>query len=251
MYERFFLILGLILLTCTLWNFGCATLPDVAPQSQSFLLPYSFENYQSSGRILLATAEQKYAGELEFSLSKYFELRLQIFTPVLGTLLYEIRANPARFMILDFQNQQYALEKNISQIRRQWLGMDISLEELSWAISGRMPRQRYQTFQGQSLSQKTRKFQFRGAEFFVILGEHGILKQMTKTFKGKREYRVTVQEYQSIASQIYPQKIQIVHLQNRDRILLVMNEISPQMAQLPPLVFLPVEGMVPYRYESQ
>lgn len=199
----------------------------------------------------MVNAEQKYAGELEFSLSQDFELRLQIFTPVLGSLLYEIRATPAQFMMLDFQNQQYLLEENIPVIRQQWLGVDLSLEELSWVISGRMPQKRYEALQGQFLSEKKVRFFKEGAEFLVTLGENGIMQTMTKRLQGIQEYQVTIRDYQTVGRQIYPKTIEVVHVQNRDRILFVMNDIAPLSVSLPGLRFVPAEGMVPYEYPAR
>ena len=239
---------GVVFWGCVLAVSGCQIRPVPPPVPQVFLLSHAFENYQSAGRILLATTEQKYAGELEFGLSQDFELRLQIFTPILGTLVYEIRANPNQFMVLDFQNQEYLLAENIPAIREQWLGMDLSLEELSWAVSGRMPQMRYEQLQGRFFSKKRLQFFKDGAEFLVFLGDNGIMQKMTKNFSGIQEYQVTIQDYQTVASQIYPKTIQVAHLQNRERILFVMNEIEPQVVQRPPLLFAPAEGMTPYTH---
>jgi len=232
-----------------LWVVGCSTPLDSLSTPQSFLLPHALENYRSAGRVLLVTPDQKIPGELAFSLSGNLELRLQILVPVIGTLVYEIRANAEHFMILDFKEKTYFLDDNVAQTRHQWFGVDISLLELSWVVWGRMSQEEFQQRQGQRLSSKNLKFTSENAVFFVTLGANGIMERMVKVVEGIEEYEVTVGKYQGIEGKIYPRVIQIVSPQNQSKLRLVMNDITPQIPVLPALTFLPSEGMTPYRDE--
>ena len=227
---------------------GCATIDSVS-RPQSFFLPHSFENYQSAGRVLLVTPDQKIPGELEFSLSGNLELRIQFFTPLIGSLVYEIRANPDQFMILDFQEKQYILDQNVSHIRQEWLGIDISLIELSWVIWGRMPQEHFQQRQGERLSSETLRFVSEEAVFVVTLGPNGIMRNMLKSVGGIKEYEVTIRKFQEVAGKFYPRVIQMIDHQNQGRLNLVMNDITPAISQLPALIFLPAAGMTPYPYK--
>ena len=115
---------GILLLT------GCRTLSP--PQTLS---PASSSGHlHASGRILLAAGGERHTGELALELSPENHLRLQIFAPLVGSLLYELRSDPGRFLVLNHQDSRYWLDENTPEVRQEWLGMDLSLEELGWFI---------------------------------------------------------------------------------------------------------------------
>ena len=64
---------------------------------------------------------------------------MSIFTPLVGSLIYELRASPKKFLLLNFQKKNYVLEDNNWKIRQTWLGMDLSLTEIKWLILGKIP----------------------------------------------------------------------------------------------------------------
>ncbi len=48
----------------------------------------------------------------------------------MGSLIYELRADKQQLMVLDYHNEWFVLKANDADARREWLGMDLSLEEL-------------------------------------------------------------------------------------------------------------------------
>ena len=233
----------------TIWASGCTIPPSPLPRPQFLLHSNTLDNYEAAGRILLTVSQRNYAGELEFSLSHNLELRLQIFTPLVGTVLYEIRADPRQFMILDFREEKYFLGQNSPPVRQRWLGVDISLTELSWVLSGRMPQKDFIKFDGEVLSSRNLKFADENAEFFVTLGSNSLMEQMLKVVGGLKEYEVTIAQYEKFSGRYYPKTIQIVQVQNDDQLRLVMNDVTSQRTPLPELIFLPPEGMESFQHE--
>ncbi len=223
---------------------GCLTTPKVVIGPQNFLSPQLFPSYQSSGRILLVNEGQKYTGELGFSLSENFELRLQIFAPIIGSLLYEVRANHEQFMILDFEKQKYLLEENISSVRQQWLGTDVSLTELSWIIWARIPKIQFQQYQGRMVDNEI-QLDLEDGVLLITQAPNGLFQKIQKKINGRTVYEVTIQKYQNIEGQLYPEKVQIIQQENRSRLLLVMQDIVLD-GQTAPLSFQPAQGMVTY-----
>ncbi|MBF0287721.1 MAG: DUF4292 domain-containing protein [SAR324 cluster bacterium] len=227
---------------------GCLTTPEVVIGPQNFLSTQPFPGYQSSGRILLANEDQKYAGELKFNLSKNFELHIQIFAPIIGTLVYEVRANHEQFMILDFGNQKYLLEENISPIRHEWLGIDVSLDELSWMIWGRIPNSKFQQYHGQMISQNKIQLFSEDSVLLMTLSPNGLLQSVQKKNEDATIYEAFIRKYQNVAGRLYPEKIQITQQENRGKLLLVMLDIDSG-TQNSPLSFQPAEGMTTYSEE--
>ena len=233
----------------TIWASGCETLTAPQPGSQFFFLPKTLDNYEASGRILLTISQRSYTGELEFSLSNNLELRLQIFTPLVGTLLYEIRANPSQFMILDFRKGKYFLGQNTSPVRRRWLGVDITLTELSWVIWGRMRQNDFSLLDGEILSSRNIKLTGEGAEFFINLGSNSLIQQMFKEVEGIKEYEVSIAQYEEYSGNNFPKTIQILHTMNGNQLRLVMNNVNAGRTPFPELVFHPPEGMESFQHE--
>ena len=247
--TKWFPQLLIVSILSAIWASGCATPPAPVPRPQLFLLPKTLDSYQAAGRILLTVSNRRYTGELEFSLSNNLELRLQIFTPLIGTVLYEIRANPRQFMILDFREEKYFLGQNTPPVRKKWLGVDISLTELSWVIWGRMSQEDFARYDGEVLSSRKLKFAGENAEFYIALESNSLMKQMFKVVEGVKEYEVTIGQYKKFSGINYPKIIQIVDVQNGDRLGLVMNDVTSRRTPLPELVFLPPEGMQSYHHE--
>ena len=126
-----------------LWNSGCALFTEtertVFPTSK-LPPPGKFSGYYDvSGRILFKHPDGKHNGELLIQISSSSEMKLRIFAPIVGSLIYELRAGPEKFLILNYQDKNFVLEKNSWEVRQTWLGMDLSLDELRWLIIGRLP----------------------------------------------------------------------------------------------------------------
>ena len=85
-----------------LWLTGCAshsgTVQSGVSLSQFENLSKSNGNYYVSGKILFKHPEGKHSGEMEIHISADSELRLSIFTPLIGSLIYELRVGPEKFL---------------------------------------------------------------------------------------------------------------------------------------------------------
>ena len=115
-----------------LWISGCALFTEtehtVLPTSK-LPPPGKFSGYYDvSGRILFKHPDGKHNGELLMQISCTSEMNLRIFATIVGSLIYELRAGPERFLVLNYQDKNFVLEENNWQVRQTWLGMDLTLE---------------------------------------------------------------------------------------------------------------------------
>lgn len=229
---------------------GCSPFTQSPPPTnQSLFLSPELQNYYSSGRVQMVNQSRKYSGELTFSLSSDLELNLKIAAPIIGSLLYEVRANPEKFMILDFQEQIYFLNENDSYSRQQWLGADISLEELSWVIWGRIPQTRFSNTQKRTLENNQLEFTSHDTQYLITLAPNGLLSKMIKRKEGSAVFEVDIQKYQTIDGELYPRKLQIFQTEGKEKLLLVMTETKPNVAKLPKVTFVSPDGMQEYTRE--
>lgn len=194
----------------------------------------------------MVNQNRKYAGNLTFRLSDNEEMHLSIAAPILGSSLYEVRANAKKFMILDFQEEIFVLDENNAKSRQQWLGADISLTELSWVVWGRIPRDTFEENQVVVLENDTLELSKGEAQYHVTLSENGLLKHLVKKEGEEATFDVTIQEYQMVGEQSFPRKLQILRPESQERLVLVMNDINPNLASLPALTFIPPDGMKNY-----
>ena len=126
-----------------LWISGCTFFTETKYTSPPTLkLPNSgkYSGYfDISGRILFKHPEGNHNGEFLMQISSSSEMKMRIFAPIIGSLIYELRAGPENFLILNYQDKNYALRENSWEVRKNWLGMDLLVEELRWLIIGRLP----------------------------------------------------------------------------------------------------------------
>ncbi|MGK5092999.1 lipoprotein insertase outer membrane protein LolB [Deltaproteobacteria bacterium TL4] len=207
--------------------------------------------YQSFGRIFLKTDQEKQRGEVSLQ-STPSQFNLKIFAPVVGSVLYEVRADAQQFMMLDFQEDQYVLDDNNPLTRQQWLGVDLELEELNWVVWGRMTHSQFQEWQGQFLSPK----QIRLVKTFVVidimLNEEGLMKTMIKREASLVIYEVEIEEYQTIKDQQYPYKINIRDANASNMLKFVFTDIQIPEKSFPTLNFIAPEDMSPmWKTESK
>ncbi len=127
-----------------LWITGCALFTEskqTVPTATKLLPPDKFSGYYVvSGRILFKHPDGKHNGEFLMQISNSLKMKLSIFAPFVGSLIYELRAGFDKFMVLNYQDKSYVLEENSREVRQKWLGMDLSLDELRWLIIGRLPK---------------------------------------------------------------------------------------------------------------
>ena len=231
---------GILLLT------GCRTLSP--PQTLS---PASSSGHlHASGRILLAAGGERHTGELALELSPENHLRLQIFAPLVGSLLYELRSDSGRFLVLNHQDSRYWLDENTPEVRQEWLGMDLSLEELGWIVRGRIPERSASGWEVIESNSGTQTLQRESVILRITLDEAGQLQTLEKSVGGLQEYTVRIPGYQMFSGQPFPRKISITETTGQNRLVLAFTEDLFPVASETPLSFTVPEGLAPYAPES-
>ena len=234
------LFIGILLIA------GCRT--PAPPQIPSSSL--SSGHLRASGRILLAVGGEKHTGELALELSRDNHLRLQIFAPLVGSLLYELRSDPKRFLVLNHQESRYWLDENTPEVRQEWLGMDLSLEELGWIVRGRIPEPSMSGWQVIGADTGAQTLQRESATLRITLDEFGHLQTLTKVVDGLEKYTVRISGYQTFSGQSFPRKVFITEALDHNRLVLAFTEVVFPVTSGVPLDFTIPEGMIPYAPES-
>ena len=229
-----------------LWLTGCSTFPGSAPSSQSASqlknLQNSYGNYHISGRVLFKHPEGKQSGELELQISSESELRMSIFAPLVGSLIYELRVSPEKFLLLNFQEKNYVLEENNWEIRKTWLGMDLSQTELKWLILGQIPK-KTPDWQRKMLPSGELQLIQGATEIRLILNSEGRIENMSKSLQGLIEYHAKIPRYQKHYEIPFPQKIRIEDYTRNNHWLLVISEIKAPSGNIKSLDFIPPSDM--------
>lgn len=211
-----------------LWLSGCSsiTAPDISGLQSTELsqLNQSKGNYYGSGRIFFKNPDAKHSGELEIQVAAESELRLSIYTPLVGSLIYELRANTEKFLLLNFQENNYVLEANTSKVRQTWLGMDLSLTELKWLLLGRLP-ENDKSWQRQVLPAGELLLIQGTVEIRLEFNSAGQIVSMIKSLNGVQEYRAQIPLYQKHAGILLPRKISIVDYTGNNQWLMLISEI--------------------------
>ena len=82
-----------------------------------------------SGRILIQSENEKQTGDIELLLQED-GVRLRVLTPVIGTRIWELRANDSQILMYDYRDQSSSLHENSLEIREEFLGVDVQLGEI-------------------------------------------------------------------------------------------------------------------------
>ena len=123
-------------------------------------------------------------------ISKNSEMKMRIFAPIIGSLIYELRAGPEKFLILNYQDKNYVLKRNSWEVRKNWLGMDLLVEELRWLIIGLLPEK--------IKSWKRKYFQQENGnlpkinEIHISFNSNGYIESMKKSIEGLLEYKAKI-----------------------------------------------------------
>ena len=129
-----------------LWISGCTFFTEtknIAPPILELPKSGKYTGYINvSGRILFKHPEGKHNGEFIMQISSSSKLKMRIFAPIIGSLIYELRASPEKFLILNYQDKNYALKENSWEVRKNWLGMDL-LSPLVLAILKQILKQNH------------------------------------------------------------------------------------------------------------
>ena len=231
-----------------LWISGCALFTEIehtAPPTSELPPPGKFSGYYDvSGRILFKHPDGKHNGELLMQISSTSEMKLRIFAPIVGSLIYELRAGPERFLVLNYQDKNFVLEENSWEVRKTWLGMDLTLEELRWLIIGRLPektqswkRKKNPTGEWQ-LTQNTTEIRIR-------YNSDGYIESMKKYREGLLEYKAKIPQYQKEKESFFPKKIQIEDYMGNNLWMIYIEELHAVSGNMKTLEFDPPTALEP------
>ena len=195
-----------------LWISGCALFTEtehtVSPTSK-LPPPGKFSGYYDvSGRILFKHPDGKHSGELFMQISSSSEIKMRIFVPIVGSLIYELRAGPKQFLVLNYQNKNFVLEENNWEVRQTWLGMDLSLDELRWLIIGRLP-EKTQSWKRKKLTIGEWQLSKNTTQIQIRYNSDGYIESMNKSREGLLEYKAKILQYQKEKESFFPTKVQI------------------------------------------
>jgi len=179
---------------------------------------------------------------MSLQISKNSEFKLSIFTPLIGSLIYELRANLKNLFILNFDERNYLLGENIQETRQSWLGMDLSLNEIKWLILGDIPKS-IPTWQRENISRNKFKLINGNATILVEFNSSKKIKTMEKYLDGLLEYRANISKYQKFFDQDFPKKISIKDHSEFNQWLILISEIQISNEIFKPLSFTPPARM--------
>ena len=223
---------GILLLT------GCSSFSGLEPAgpspSQVEDLRLSRGDYSLSGRILFKHPEGKHSGELALQISSDSELKLSIFTPLVGSLIYELRASSKKFLILNYQHKNFVLAENKQEVRQKWFGMDLTLTELKWLILGKLP-DKTPNWQRKILPSGELQLRQSTTEIRIRFNDSGQIESMRKSLKGLLEYHAEIPLYQKHFNLPFPRKISIEDYSGNNKWLMVFSEIQTPAEALKPL----------------
>ena len=141
-------------------------------------------------------------------ISSSSEMKLRIFAPIVGSLIYELRVGPERFLVLNYQDKNFVLEENSWEVRKTWLGMDLSLDELRWLIIGRLP-EKTQSWKRKKLPTGEWQLTKNTTEIRIRSNSDDYIESMNKSREGLLEYKAKISQYQKKKESIFPKKVQI------------------------------------------
>jgi outer membrane biogenesis lipoprotein LolB len=249
---RLYLRLFKLVFASILFFTGCSSFsgpePAGLPPSQVENLRLSGGDYALYGRILFKHPEGQHSGELALQISRDSELKLSIFTPLIGSLIYELRASSKIFMILNYQQKNFVLAENNQEVRRTWLGMDLTLTELKWLILGKLP-EKTPYWQRKILPNGELRLRKDTTEIHIRFNDSGQIEAMQKSLEGLLEYRAVIPLYQKHYKLLFPRKISIEDYSENNKWLMVFNEIQTPATALKPLDFNAPPEMRPLQSE--
>ena len=82
-----------------------------------------------SGRILIQSEHEKQTGDIELLLQDD-GVRLRVLAPVIGSRIWELRANDSQILMYDYRDQSSSLHVNTAEVRGKFLGVDVNLSEI-------------------------------------------------------------------------------------------------------------------------
>ena len=231
-----------------LWISGCTFFTETKYTSPPTLkLPNSgkYSGYfDISGRILFKHPEGNHNGEFLMQISSSSEMKMRIFAPIIGSLIYELRAGPENFLILNYQDKNYALRENSWEVRKNWLGMDLLVEELRWLIIGRLP-EKIQSWKRKILSTGEWQLTQYNTEILISYNSNGYIESMKKTIEGMLEYKAKILQYKRTNGSFFPKKIQIEDYMGNNLWMIYIEELHAVSGNMKTLEFDPPTALEP------
>jgi len=223
-----------------LWISGCALFTEaehIAFPTSKLPPPGKFNGYYDvSGRILFKHPEGKHSGELLMQISSSSEMKLRIFAPIVGSLIYELRAGPEKFLVLNYQDKNFVLEENSWEVRQTWMGMDLSLDELRWLIIGRLP-EKTQSWKRKKLPTGEWQLTQNTTEILIRYNSEDYIVSMNKSREGLKEYKAKILKYQKEKESLFPKIIQIEDYAGNNLWMIYINELHAVSGSMKTLEF--------------
>ena len=241
--QIFLLAVVICFSSCT--YFSLKNTPTPSP-SQLNSINKTPENSYFTGRISLRRPESNHNGEMSLKLYKNSELKLSIYTPLIGSLIYELRANLKKLLILNFDEMNYILANNTRDTRQTWLGMDISINELKWLIFGVIPKN-IPIWQKENISKNKFQLSSKNTKIIIKFNSYNKIEWMEKYIYGFLEYRANIPTYQKLVGQYFPRKISIKDSSVLNQWLILVSEIQIPQKTFKPLNLIPPLKMHPLK----
>ncbi len=229
-----------------LWISGCTFFTETKQTSPPILkLPNSgkYSGYFNiSGRILFKHPEGKHNGEFLMHISSGSKMKMRIFAPIIGSLIYELRAGPEKFLILNYQDKNYALRENSWEVRKNWLGMDLLVEELRWLIIGRIP-EKIQSWKRKILPTGEWQLTQKDTEIHISFNSNGYIESMNKSIEGLLEYKAKILQYKRANESFFPNKIKIEDYTGNNLWMMYIEEMNSVSDSINTIEFDPPTGL--------
>ncbi len=198
--------------------------------------------YDVSGRMFFKHPDGKHNGELLMQISSDSEMKLKIFAPIIGSLIYELRVIPEKLLILNYQDKNFVLKENSWEVRKVWLGMDLSLQELRWLIVGSIP-EKTDSWKRKKLITGEWQLTKKNTEIRVSYNSKGYIELMNKYRDGLAEYKAKISQYQKKKGIIFPKKIQIEDYIGNNQWMIYVKELNAVSGRMKKLKFDPPNDM--------
>ena len=235
----------LFLLLCTS---GCTLLTEknnLSIDSSELLTPNNLSRYYDvSGRILFKHPDGDNSGDLLMQISRRSEMRLRIYAPIVGSLIYELRVGSENFLVLNYQDKNFVLDENDLEVRQKWLGMDLSLDEIRWLVVGKLP-EKIKPWKRKKLPTGEWQLTKNKYEILIRYNSEGYIESMNKSGEGLLEYKAKIPQYQKEKEAIYPKKIQIEDYTGNNIWVIYINEIHSIPGSMKSLEFDPPKYLQP------
>ena len=225
-----------------LWISGCTlhteTEKTVFPTSELPPTGKFSGYYDVSGRILFKHPYGKHNGELLMQISSSSEMKLRIFAPIVGSLIYELRVGPEKFLVLNHLDNNFVLEENSLKVRQTWMGMDLSLDEIRWLIIGRLP-EKTQSWKRKKLPTGEWQLTRNTTEIRIHHNSEGYIESINKSREGLLEYKAKILQYQKEKESFFPKKIQIEDYTGYNLWMIYIKELHAVSGNMKTLEFDP------------